>query len=73
MFLAVGVEMYGKGKWALILNKYESKFNDRSCVDLKDRYRNLVKYGDISRFEKEARIYINTHGKQKGRLDASDD
>ena len=37
--LIEGVEKYGVGHWKMILNGYN--FNDRSCVDLKDKWRNI--------------------------------
>ncbi|CAM9972433.1 unnamed protein product, partial [Sphacelaria rigidula] len=40
--LHAAVAQYGKGKWALALKKY--KFQKcRSSVDLKDKWRNIVK------------------------------
>ncbi|KAL4164538.1 hypothetical protein KRP22_004403 [Phytophthora ramorum] len=35
--------------WVLIKAKYPDVFNDRTNVNLKDKYRNLVKYGRIQR------------------------
>ncbi|KAL5705639.1 hypothetical protein ACHQM5_023917 [Ranunculus cassubicifolius] len=37
------VKEYGKGNWALILEKYSEIFEDRTGVDLKDKWRNLTK------------------------------
>ncbi|BFU25901.1 hypothetical protein CL6EHI_001110 [Entamoeba histolytica] len=37
--LIEGVQQFGIGHWKLILNNF--KFDDRSCVDLKDKWRNL--------------------------------
>ena len=37
--LIKGVEQFGVGHWKMILLNY--KFDDRSCVDLKDKWRNL--------------------------------
>ena len=39
--LVKGVERFGEGKWARILETY--KFDDRTSVDLKDKWRNLQK------------------------------
>lgn len=35
--------------WVLIKNKYPDVLHSRSNVDLKDKYRNLVRYGKIPR------------------------
>lgn len=57
LYLVVGVELYGRS-WSRILGKYESKFNNRTSVDLKDRHRNLIRNGMLGRFEKEAKLLI---------------
>lgn len=40
-WLVVGVLLYEKGNWAQILSKFEEKFNKRTSVMLKDKYRTL--------------------------------
>ncbi|KAM7496364.1 hypothetical protein LguiA_020778 [Lonicera macranthoides] len=42
--LWTGVQKYGKGNWKLILNMYRSIFEERTEVDLKDKWRNLTRY-----------------------------
>ena len=39
------VHKYGKGNWKAILQKNKNVFNGRTEVDLKDKWRNLEKYG----------------------------
>lgn len=41
--LRTGVQKYGKGNWKLILNMYRDIFEDRTEVDLKDKWRNLIR------------------------------
>ena len=40
--LRTGVRKYGVGNWKLILNMYRDIFDDRTEVDLKDKWRNLM-------------------------------
>eukprot|EP01094_Clydonella_sp_ATCC50884_P015256 TRINITY_DN2583_c0_g1_i2.p1 TRINITY_DN2583_c0_g1~~TRINITY_DN2583_c0_g1_i2.p1 ORF type:complete len:402 (-),score=64.02 TRINITY_DN2583_c0_g1_i2:96-1301(-) len=40
--LLEGIKMYGAGKWKTIHSKYD--FGDRTQVDLKDKYRNLLRH-----------------------------
>ena len=49
--LREGVKQFGVGKWSVILKHY--KFNDRSSVDLKDKWRNLVKKDEREKEEKK--------------------
>ncbi|KAA8550442.1 hypothetical protein F0562_002126 [Nyssa sinensis] len=42
--LRTGVQKYGKGNWKLILNSYRDIFDERTEVDLKDKWRNMVRY-----------------------------
>nr|GME16400.1 Telomeric repeat-binding factor like [Ipomoea batatas] len=39
--LRTGVERYGKGNWKLILHAYRGIFEERTEVDLKDKWRNM--------------------------------
>ena len=41
-FLLEGVRLFGVGSWKDILNHFQ--FGDRSYVDLKDKFRNLLKH-----------------------------
>ncbi|KAL6532584.1 hypothetical protein OROHE_014006 [Orobanche hederae] len=43
--LRAGVEKYGKGSWVAILTAYKDVFEDRTDVDLKDKWRNLTRQG----------------------------
>jgi hypothetical protein len=45
-FLLRGIKEFGVGKWKQIHQRYFHK-STRSTVDLKDKYRNLVKYNQI--------------------------
>lgn len=40
--LRAGVQKYGIGNWKLILNMYKDIFDDRTEVDLKDKWRNMT-------------------------------
>lgn len=40
--LRKGVKKYGAGNWKFILNMYSDIFDDRTAVDLKDKWRNLI-------------------------------
>nr|CAB3261678.1 uncharacterized protein LOC100177249 [Phallusia mammillata] len=42
--LLKGIERYGQGQWAMILDRF--KFNNRTAVQLKDKYRNILKKKD---------------------------
>ncbi|KAJ9565086.1 hypothetical protein OSB04_001052 [Centaurea solstitialis] len=42
--LRTGVQKYGKGNWKLILSMYRDIFEDRTEVDLKDKWRNLIRW-----------------------------
>ncbi|KAL6896799.1 hypothetical protein ACP4OV_007371 [Aristida adscensionis] len=42
--LMEGVEKYGKGNWKDIKIAYPDVFEDRSTVDLKDKFRNMERY-----------------------------
>ncbi|KAL6955708.1 hypothetical protein U1Q18_020663 [Sarracenia purpurea var. burkii] len=42
--LRIGVQKYGKGNWKLILNSYRDIFEERTQVDLKDKWRNMTRY-----------------------------
>ncbi|KAJ9698885.1 hypothetical protein PVL29_007788 [Vitis rotundifolia] len=42
--LRTGVLKFGKGNWTLILNCYRDIFEERTQVDLKDKWRNMTKY-----------------------------
>lgn len=41
--LKQGCREFGIGSWSKILNKYRDKFNNRTQVDLKDKWRNIVR------------------------------
>ncbi|XP_042508302.1 uncharacterized protein LOC122084263 [Macadamia integrifolia] len=41
--LRIGVEKYGRGNWKLILTSYPDIFEERTEVDLKDKWRNMVR------------------------------
>ncbi|KVH94146.1 uncharacterized protein LOC112518217 isoform X1 [Cynara cardunculus var. scolymus] len=41
--LRTGILKYGKGNWKLILSTYRDIFEDRTEVDLKDKWRNLMR------------------------------
>ncbi|BFG43502.1 hypothetical protein CerSpe_297760 [Prunus speciosa] len=40
--LRAGVEQYGVGRWKLILTSNQGIFGERTQVDLKDKWRNLI-------------------------------
>ncbi|XP_038901324.1 uncharacterized protein LOC120088243 [Benincasa hispida] len=42
--LRTAVERFGKGNWKLILNSYRDIFDERTEVDLKDKWRNMTRY-----------------------------
>ncbi|XP_050368328.1 uncharacterized protein LOC126786524 [Argentina anserina] len=41
--LRTGVQKYGRGNWKVILDAYRAVFEERTEVDLKDKWRNLTK------------------------------
>ncbi|KAK9947242.1 hypothetical protein M0R45_012674 [Rubus argutus] len=41
--LRTGVQKYGKGNWKFILDMYRDIFEERTEVDLKDKWRNMTK------------------------------
>ncbi len=54
-YLVLGVELYGIGKWAYILNKFKNNFNSRTSVNLKDRYRTISNNpSDLKRYQSQA-------------------
>ena len=57
LYLVYGVESFGKGRWAEILDMFKSKFKSRTNVDLKDKYRNLERnQTDLEYYKKQARL-----------------
>ncbi|WVZ18017.1 hypothetical protein V8G54_005339 [Vigna mungo] len=40
-----GVETFGRGNWKLILNAHKDIFEERTEVDLKDKWRNMTRHG----------------------------
>ncbi|XP_022986836.1 telomeric repeat-binding factor 2-like isoform X2 [Cucurbita maxima] len=42
--LRTAVQRFGKGNWKLILNSYRDIFDERTEVDLKDKWRNMTRY-----------------------------
>ncbi|KAF8402494.1 hypothetical protein HHK36_010579 [Tetracentron sinense] len=42
--LRTAVQKYGKGNWKLILNCFREIFEERTEVDLKDKWRNMIRY-----------------------------
>eukprot|EP00049_Salpingoeca_infusionum_P003033 m.62493 g.62493 ORF g.62493 m.62493 type:complete len:728 (+) comp11916_c0_seq3:152-2335(+) len=46
--LKKGMMEFGKGNWAIISQAYRDGFNQRTAVDLKDKFRNLVKSDNIN-------------------------
>lgn len=55
-YLILGVKLYGKGEWAKIIDRFKSKFDNRTSVQLKDKYRNLEKTpSEMKRLEKNAK------------------
>ncbi|KAL2324018.1 hypothetical protein Fmac_023076 [Flemingia macrophylla] len=43
--LKTAVDKFGRGNWKIILNSYRDIFEGRTEVDLKDKWRNLTRYG----------------------------
>ncbi|CAJ1972992.1 unnamed protein product [Sphenostylis stenocarpa] len=43
--LKTGVDKFGRGNWKLILDSYKDIFEERTEVDLKDKWRNMTRYG----------------------------
>jgi len=59
LWLIVGVELYEKGSWIKILKEFSDKFENRSSVDLKDKYRNLTTNSQkLANYQKQARIIL---------------
>ncbi len=59
LWLIVGVELYEKGSWIKILKEFSDKFENRSSVDLKDKYRNLTTNATkLASYQKQARIIL---------------
>lgn len=44
--------------WNLILNDPNLEFKDRTQVDLKDKWRNMVKYREYSSVRKPTQYYV---------------
>ncbi|KAK7302166.1 hypothetical protein RJT34_13047 [Clitoria ternatea] len=43
--LKTAVDKFGRGNWKLILNSHQDIFEERTEVDLKDKWRNMTRYG----------------------------
>nr|KYP44084.1 hypothetical protein KK1_034456 [Cajanus cajan] len=43
--LKTAVDKFGKGNWKIILNSHKDIFEERTEVDLKDKWRNMTRYG----------------------------
>ncbi|TKY75476.1 Telomeric repeat-binding factor 1 [Spatholobus suberectus] len=43
--LKTAVDKFGRGNWKLILNSHKDIFEERTEVDLKDKWRNMTRYG----------------------------
>ncbi|ELP90676.1 hypothetical protein EIN_023650 [Entamoeba invadens IP1] len=56
--LIAGVEQFGVGHWKSILSAYE--FDGRSCVDLKDKWRNIENSKNRNKPQKSATTPTNT-------------
>jgi hypothetical protein len=59
--LIVGVELYGHGNWSKIKEVYRKVFHNRTSVQLKDKYRVLVKPANSDYYKRllhEAKIEI---------------
>ncbi|XP_071713759.1 uncharacterized protein [Rutidosis leptorrhynchoides] len=52
--LKSGIKKHGVGKWRLILNdpRFASSLSNRNNIDIKDKWRNLLKYGDRETYVK---------------------
>ena len=59
IYLAVGVELYGKGNWSMILEKLNVNFNNRTSVHLKDKWRNIERYDQVKQYQKRAAVVIS--------------
>lgn len=59
MWLVIGTLIHGKGAWCEILTQFENRFNHRSTIQLKDRYRNILKNNVYKVLEKAALQTIN--------------
>jgi hypothetical protein len=51
--LREGIEKYGIGKWQKIIDNCNGRLESRSGVQVKDKYRNMIKSGQIERPESE--------------------
>ena len=60
IYLVAGIEIHGKGNWAAVLKEYPDKFVDRTNVNLKDRYRNLEKNSELTKFKKMAQVLVRS-------------
>jgi hypothetical protein len=67
VYLVAGVEIYGRGNWSKILSEFQDKFNKiRTNVNLKDKYRNLLKSPTlIKMYEKKAQLITRNYQEQK--------
>ncbi len=69
--LLVGVDIYGQGNWSKIKDAFSKVFHNRTSVQLKDKYRVLIKPANSDYYKRllhEAKIEIRklreiSHGK----------
>ena len=54
-WLVAGIREFGAGNWASILSRYP--FEGRTGVDLKDKFRNLLKYGTEEEIIRQQKIF----------------
>lgn len=59
IYLAIGVELYGKGCWAKILKRFNEQLRLRSTVQLKDKYRNMERADELKHYTKLAKTFID--------------
>lgn len=59
MYLAIGVELYGKGCWSQISKRFKEQLKSRSTVQLKDKYRNMERANEIKYFSTLAKNFID--------------
>ena len=65
VYLVAGVQLYEKGCWSKILNKFSKHFNNRNQVQLKDKYRNLEAQPILLKtYETKAKIIIDEMSKK---------